>query len=198
MIIIIRRLELLLIKLTSSKAKAKTTKNSMLLQSMTLSTKIVFSKWLYTALAGGIAGTFWIIFNSFDQLLFFFPVLTFYLPSDAILSFIISNITAVLLGIVISMNAYVFKNLKGLKMIGGASSLFSGSSLSIISSTCASCSSIGFLLISTFGGVGVTASAFLSNYQIPLRLISLLLLIWAYYSVTKMLTRSSSSSCIIK
>jgi hypothetical protein len=166
----------------------------MLLQSIILSTKIVFSKWLYTALAGGIAGTFWIIFNSFDQLLFFFPVLTFYLPSDAILSFIISNITAVLLGIVISMNVYVFKNLKGLKMIG--TSLFSGSSLSIISSTCASCSSIGFLLISTFGGVGVSASAFLSNYQIPLRLISLVLLIWAYYSVTKTLTRGSS--CIIK
>jgi hypothetical protein len=166
----------------------------MLLQSIILSTKIVFSKWLYTALAGAIAVTFWIIFNSFDQLLFFFPVLTFYLPSDAIPSFIISNITAVLLGIVISMNVYVFKNLKGLKMIGGAS-LFSGSSLSIISSTCASCSSIGFLLISTFGGVGVTASAFLSNYQIPLRLISLVLLIWAYYSVTKTLTRSSS--CII-
>ena len=170
----------------------------MLLQSMTLSTKIVFSKWPYTALAGAIAGIFWIIFNSFDQLLFFFPVLTFYLSSDAIPSFIISNITAVLLGIVISMNVYVFKNLKGLKMIGGGtSSLFSGSSLSIISSTCASCSSIGFLLISTFGGVGVSVSAFLSNYQIPLRLISLMLLIWAYYSVTKMLTRSSSS-CIIK
>jgi hypothetical protein len=165
----------------------------MLLQSITLSTKIVFSKWPYTTLAGAIAGIFWIIFNSFDQLLFFFPVLTFYLSSDAILSFIISNITTVLLGIVISMNVYVFKNLKGLKM--GGTSLFSGSSLSIISSTCASCSSIGFLLISTFGGVGVTVSAFLSNYQIPLRLISLVLLIWAYYSVTKTLTRSS---CITK
>ena len=162
----------------------------MLLQSITLSTKIVFSKWPYTTLAGAIAGIFWIIFNSFDQLLFFFPVLTFYLSSDAILSFIISNITTVLLGMVISMNVYVFKNLKRLKMIGGTS-LFSGSSLSIISSTCASCSSIGFLLISTFGGVGVTVSAFLSNYQIPLRLISLVLLIWAYYSVTKTLTRSS-------
>ena len=169
----------------------------MLLQSsITLSTKIVFSKWPYTTLAGAIAGIFWIIFNSFDQLLFFFPVLTFYLSSDAILSFIISNITTVLLGVVISMNVYVFKNLKGLKIIGGGtSSLFSSSSLSIISSTCASCSSIGFLLISTFGGVGVTVSAFLSNYQIPLRLISLLLLIWAYYSVSKTLTRSS---CITK
>src|SRR5919204_1886057 len=123
----------LLLKLTTS--KNKNDKGSMLLKSITLSTKIVFSKWAYTTLAGAIAGIFWIIFNSFDQLLFFFPVLTFYLSSDAILSFIISNITAVLLGIVISMNVYVFKNLKRLKIIGGASSLFSGSSLSIISST---------------------------------------------------------------
>src|ERR671930_65514 len=84
--------------------------------------------------------------------------------------------------------AYVFKNLKGLKIDG--TSLFSGSSLSIISSTCASCSSIGFLLISTFGGVGVTASAFLSNYQIPLRIISIALLMWALYSASNRLTKS--------
>jgi hypothetical protein len=89
------------------------------------------------------------------------------------------------------MNVYVFKNLKGLKI--GGTSFFSGSSLSIISSTCASCSSIGFLLISAFGGVGVTISTVLSNYQIPLRLISLVFLIWAYYSLSQRL-----SSCILK
>jgi hypothetical protein len=67
---------------------------------------------------------------------------------------------------------------------------FSGSTLSMISSTCASCSSVGFLLVSTFGGIGVTASTFLSNYQTPLRVISIALLVWALYSASNKLTQS--------
>src|SRR6266571_1660715 len=146
-----------------------------------LSFRMVFQNRLYIAIAAAVFTIFWIIFNVFDQLLFFSPVVTFYLPEDAVGGFIISNITAVLAGTVVSMNAYVIKHSKGLKV--GMLSLFSGSSLSVLSSTCASCSSLGFLLISTFGGLGVTASTFLTNYQMPLRIISILLLIWAYYSI---------------
>ena len=134
---------------------------------------------------------FWIVFNVFDQLLFFSPVVTFYLPGDAVGGFILSNVTAILVGAVVSMNLYVIRHSKGLKT--GIMSLFSGSSLSVLSSTCASCSSLGFLLISTFGGLGVTASTYLTNYQVPLRVVSILLLIWAYYSISRKLTRS----CIV-
>jgi hypothetical protein len=91
------------------------------------------------------------------------------------------------MGVVVSMNVYVFRHSKGLKII--AASFFSGSTLSVLSSTCASCSSLGFVLVSTFGGLGVTASTFLSNYQIPLRIISVALLIWALYSISNKLTR---------
>ena len=91
--------------------------------------------------------------------------MTFYLPEDAVGGFILSNITAILVGVVISMNLYVIRHSKGLKL--GILSLFSGSAISVLSSTCASCSSLGFLLISTFGGLGVTASTFLTNYQMP-------------------------------
>jgi hypothetical protein len=97
-----------------------------------------------------------------------------------------ANITAVLMGVVVSMNVYVFRHSKGLKIT--AASFFSGSTLSVLSSTCASCSSLGSLLASTFGGLGVTASTFLSNYQIPLRIISVALLIWALYSIRNKLT----------
>jgi hypothetical protein len=158
------------------------------LQSIILSTRLVFSKWPYLILGGVITTIFWIIFNLFDQLLFFSPVVTFYLPDDAIEGFILSNITAVLMGVVISMTMYVIRHSRRMKV--SILSLFSGSSMSILSSTCASCSSLGFLLISTFGGLGVTASTFLTNYQIPLRVISILLLIWAYYSTSSKLTRS--------
>ena len=150
--------------------------------------QLVFSKWIYIAIAIAIAGILWIIFNVFDQLLFFSPILVFYLPDDAAMGFILSTIDAILMGIVVSMNVYILKYSKNLKVTIG--SLFSGSTLSMISSMCASCSSVGFLLVSTFGSVGVTASAFLSNYQTPLRITSIALLVWALYLASIKLTRS--------
>ena len=152
---------------------------------------VLFPNWLYIVLAGAVASIFWIIFSFFDQLLFFSPIFVFYLTYDAVLGFILSTITAILMGIVVSMNVYIVKHSGNLKVT--MSSLFSGSTLSMISSTCASCSSVGFLLVSTFGGIGVTASAFLSNYQIPLRIISIALLVWALYSSSSKLT----GSCIL-
>jgi hypothetical protein len=150
-----------------------------------LSFQVVFSKWIYVAIAIALAGIFWIIFNVFDQLLFFSPIFIFYLPDDAVLGFILSTTSAILIGIVVSMNVYVLKYSENLKVTIG--SLFSGSTLSVISSTCASCSSVAFLLVSTFGGIGLTTSIFLSNYQVPLRGISIALLVWALYSVSNKL-----------
>jgi hypothetical protein len=155
-----------------------------------LSIKIVFNNWIYIAVTGTVAAIFWIIFNIFDQLLFFSPVFVFYLPDDAFVGFILSNITAILLGIVVSMNIYVLRHSSRSRT--SLTSFFSSSTISVLSSTCASCSSLGFLLVSTFGGVGVTASTFLSNYQIPLRIASIALLIWAFYSISSKLTRSCS------
>jgi hypothetical protein len=130
-----------------------------ILLSIITSIILVFSRWPYIILGGAVTAIFWIIFNVFDQLLFFSHVVTFYLP--AVGGFILSNVTAVLVGVIISMNVYVIKHSKGLKV--GFLSLFSGSSIGVLSSTCASCCSLGFLLISTFGGLGVTASTFLTN-----------------------------------
>jgi hypothetical protein len=157
------------------------------LGSMLISIKLVFSHWEYIAIAGTIAIIFWIVFNVFEQLLFFSPIVIFYLPEDAVMGFILSNITAILLGIVVSMNVYVLKHSRGMKF--NAASFFSGSSIGVLSSTCASCSSLGFLLVSTLGGAGITLSTFLSNYQTPLRIVSIALLIWAYYSISIRLTR---------
>jgi hypothetical protein len=70
---------------------------------------LVFSKWIYVAIAIALAGIFWIIVNVFDQLLFFSPIFIFYLPDDAVLGFILSTTSAILMGIVVSMNVYVLK-----------------------------------------------------------------------------------------
>jgi hypothetical protein len=151
-----------------------------------LAFKIVFSNPLYIAIAGTVFAIFWIVFSSFDQLLFFSPIVTFYLPDDAIVEFILTNITSILMGILVAMNVYVIRNLK----IKLDKSLLSGSILGIASSACASCSSIGFLVISTFGGFGVVATDFLTNYQTPLRIASICVLIWALHSVHNRITKS--------
>jgi hypothetical protein len=129
-----------------------------IIRAMLLSIKIVFNSWIYIAVAGAVASIFWIIFNNFDQLLFFSPVFVFYVPQDAFIGFILSNITAILLGIMVSMNIYVLKHSH--RSDTSFASFFSGSTISVLSSTCASCSSMGFLLVSVLGGAGVTASIY--------------------------------------
>ncbi|HYZ59622.1 MAG TPA: hypothetical protein VE544_08185 [Nitrososphaeraceae archaeon] len=170
---------------TSNNTTKSLVKQSLIqkLGSILASLKLVFSHWTYITLAGTIAAIFWIIFNVFEQLLFFYPIIIFYLPEDAILGFILSSTTASILGTVVSMNVYVLKHSRDIRLMS-ATSFFSGSSIGILSSTCASCTSLGFLLASTLGGAGLTLSTILSNYQTPLRILSIILLIWAFYSVS--------------
>ena len=148
---------------------------------------MVFSNPFYIAIAGAVSTIFWIVFNSFDQLLFFSPIITFYLPDDAITGFILTNITSILMGILVAMNVYVIRNSR----IKLDKSLLSGSILGIASSACASCSSISFLVISIFGGFGIVATDLLTNYQTPLRIVSICILLWALYSVQNRITKSA-------
>ena len=92
-----------------------------------LAFNVVFSNPVYIGIAITVFTIFWIIFNVFDQLLFFSPVVTFYLPEDAVTGFIITNVTSVLMGILVAMNVYVIRNSK----IKLDRSLFSGSILGI-------------------------------------------------------------------
>jgi len=155
-----------------------------------LSVKLVFSRPSYIALVVAVAIPFWILFNIFDQLLFFDPVWAFYLPEDAVVGFVLATIVSILLGVLASMNVYVIKHSK---IRISRTSLFSGSALGIISGVCNSCSSIGLLLISAFGTLGVITSNLLTIYQIPLRVVSVAILIFALYSMHRRITRS----CII-
>lgn len=158
---------------------------------MGLSARMVFSEKFYMGLAIAVSIAFWIILNVLDGLLFFSPVVNFYypIPQDAILGFILTNIMSILIGIVTSMNIYVLRNSRtGINK----SSFFSGSTIGTVSSICAGCSSVGFYLATTFGAAGVAASSLMSNYQLPLRLLAIGLLILTYYSAHKRITRSCS------
>jgi hypothetical protein len=104
---------------TSSNTTKTRVKQSLIqkLGSILASVKLVFSHWTYITLAGTIAAIFWIIFNVFEQLLFFYPIIVFYLPEDAIVGFILSSTTASLLGMVVSMNVYVLKHSRDVKLM---------------------------------------------------------------------------------
>ena len=154
--------------------------------SLVLKTVYCSHPFLYVLVSVLVFSSFWTFFNVLDQLLFFPPVLFFYVPDDAVVGFMLTNVIAFLLGIVVSMNVYVIRNSR-LRL---DKSLFSGSLLGIASGVCASCSSIGFLIISTFGGAGIVATGFLTNYQIPLRLASIFIVVWALYSVSNRIAKS--------
>ncbi len=111
--------------------------------------------------------------------------LVFSIPTCIIIA--IATIISILMGILVSMNIYVIRHSE-LRI--RSRSLLSGSSLSIISSVYSSYSSIGFLLISTFGSIGVIASILLTIYQIPLRIISIAILFFALYIIHKRITQS--------
>ncbi|MDE1845322.1 MAG: hypothetical protein KGI10_08355 [Thaumarchaeota archaeon] len=153
-----------------------------------LGTKSIFSNKIYVLIAISVAIPFWIVFNVFDQLLFFSPIVIFYMRDGALLGFLLSTAAAMLTGIVVSMNIYALRHAIS-KSLG---SLFSGSSVGVTTSMCASCSSLAFFLTTSLGTAGLAISTFLSNYQIHLRLLSLVILILAYYSVHKKITASCS------
>ncbi len=152
--------------------------------------KLVFHNKFYIFLASIIFTLFWITFNVLGELLFFTPVFVFYLPSDAIFVFVLSNVISALMGIVLSMNVYVLKNTKT-KM---NKSSFVGTTVGMTAGGCASCSTVGFVLLTSFGAAGVAASTFLSVYQIPLLISSIGLLLWSYYSIHNKLTKN----CVLR
>jgi hypothetical protein len=138
---------------------------------------MVFSNKYYVTIAAISACLLWISFNILDGLILLSPTASFYLPipEDALPGFFLSFITAILAGLVIAMNVFLFR--KGSRL--GKVSLLSGSTIGTISSMCVSCSSAGFYVASTFGVAGVAASSFLTNLQMPLRIVAIALLLLA-------------------
>jgi hypothetical protein len=120
-----------------------------------------------------------------SEYIFLEPYLITYIPNGAETSFLLIIVISALSGLVLAMNVYrinVFRSHKQ-KMGGG---IF-GSFLGIVAGAC-SCGPIGFAVVSTFGSVGGIATAFLSNYEIPIRIAAIAILTYTYYATTKSLT----------
>jgi len=56
------------------------------------------------------------------------------------------------------------------------------------------CGPIGFAIISTLGSIGGVATAFLTNYEFPIRIASIAILVLVYYTTSK----SILTECIIQ
>lgn len=119
-----------------------------------------------------------------SEFIFLEPYFVGQIPKGTELGFSLIIILSTLSALVLPMNIYrinILKNSKG--KIGG--SVF-GSFIGAAAGAC-SCGPIGFAIISTFGSVGATSLAFLTNYEIPIRITAIALLAIIYFTTVKSL-----------
>jgi len=146
--------------------------------------KLVFSNFKYTILASTIFVSMMIGLLILSEYIFLEPYVVAHLPSGSELGFVLIVILSALSALVIPMNIFRVNILKSSKQkMGGG--IF-GSIIGAAAGAC-SCGPIGFAVISTFGSVGAAATAFLTNYEIPLRIIAVAILVVTYFTTVKSL-----------
>jgi len=117
-----------------------------------------------------------------SEFLFIEPFFVIHVIEDRAFGFTLLVAISFMSAVVIPMNIYRIRTLqKSTTKIGGS---LLGSIIGASAGIC-SCGPIGFSIISTFGTGAGTATAFLTNYEIPLRLVSLGLLCLVYYTTAK-------------
>jgi len=146
--------------------------------------KLVYSNPKYFLLASGIFVLMTIGLLILSEYIFLEPYVVAHLPSGSELGFILIVILSALSALVIPMNIFRINILKSSKQKMGGGIL--GSIIGTAAGAC-SCGPIGFAVISTFGSVGATATAFLTNYEIPIRIIAIAILIVTYFTTIKSL-----------
>jgi len=150
-----------------------------------LALKSVFSNYRYIGLSIGIFIGMPIPLSYIAEYLFLKPRLTLFVPEYSAFGFVLIVIVSVLTALVLSMGIYRIVMLKSSKK--KMSSGFIGSMIGASAGAC-SCGSIGFAVISVFGAVGGATTSFLANYEIPLRLLSIAILIATYFYMVRGLT----------
>jgi hypothetical protein len=152
-------------------------------------TKLVFSNYGYIGLAVAIFVIMFFFLSTLSEYVFFEPYFVFYVPDDRALEFTLLLAVSTLSAVVIPMNVYRVKISQRIRKASGG---FLGSLIGASAGAC-SCGPVGFAIISTFGTAGGIATAFLASYEMPLRIISIGILGFVYYTTSK----SLSSECKI-
>ena len=131
-----------------------------------MSTLLVFSDPRYVVVAAAIFVGMTIPLLIISEYVFLEPYVVAHLPGGTELGFVLILALSTLSGLVISMNIYRIHLLRG---------------------------PAGFAIISTFGSLGASASAFLTNYEIPIRLAAIGILGVSWWTTS----RSLRSECQI-
>ena len=146
--------------------------------------KLVYSNSKYVLLASAIFVFMMIGLLILSEFIFLEPYVVAHLPSGSELGFVLIVTLSALSALVIPMNIFRINILKSSKRkMGGG--IF-GSIIGTAAGAC-SCGPVGFAVISTFGSVGAAATAFLTNYEIPLRIIAVAILAVTYFTTAKSL-----------
>lgn len=146
--------------------------------------KIVYSNFRYVVLSLVIFVLMLFGLLLISEYLFLEPYVIGHIPIGTEFGLILIIILSILSALVIPLNIYRISIFKGSKKkIGGG--LF-GSFIGSVAGAC-SCGPIGFAIISTFGSIGATASSFLTNFEIPIRIIAIGLLCVTFYTTTRSL-----------
>lgn len=153
--------------------------------------KIVFSNYRYIGLAVAVFAAMFMIHSTLSEYVFFEPYFVFYVPDDRIASFVLIFPVSVLAALVIPMNVYRIKTLQN--KVHKASGGFLGSLIGASAGAC-SCGPVGFAVISTLGTAGGMATAFLTAYEIPVRILAIGILVFVYYTTN----RSLSVDCKVR
>ena len=146
--------------------------------------KFVFSNLKYLVLAFVIFISMMVGLLILSEYIFLEPYVVSHLPSGTEFGFVLILIISVLSGLIIPMNIFRIFMLQSSKQKMGGGLI--GSFIGTAAGAC-SCGPIGFAIISTFGSVGATATAFLTNYETPLRIIAIGILVVTYFTTVKSL-----------
>jgi uncharacterized membrane protein YhaH (DUF805 family) len=146
---------------------------------------MAFSNRKYIVLSVFIFAVLVISLSILSQFIFFSPYFVFHVPEYGILDFTLILIIASLSGLVSSLSIYRMRMIdRGISKSGAG---FFGSILGVGSGACG-CGSFGFAAVSVFGATGGIITSFLTNYETPLRLLSIALLCYTYFVSVKGIT----------
>ena len=145
---------------------------------------LVFSNFKYVALASAIFVSMVFGLLILSEYIFLEPYVISHLPSGSELGFVLIIILSALSALVLPMNIFRINMLKTSKQkMGGG--IF-GSIIGAAAGAC-SCGPVGFAVISTFGSVGATATSFLTNYETPIRIVAIAILVITFFTTVKSL-----------
>ena len=147
--------------------------------------KLVFSNYRYSTISLLITFGLFFSLSIVSEYLFIEPYVVFAVYPDTAFNFSLIVIISVLAGMVVGMNIFRVRLVKKVRKIGSS---ITATIIGASAGAC-SCGPIGFSIITTFGTTGSIASSFLTNYEIPLRLISIAILVLVFWITLKSLSR---------